>query len=274
MSSRLPVPLFVLLLLLLSACAQGEVDEAIEANGNPASAPADRVQAIVDQAIAVHGGDVLRHAVVEFDFRDKHFTLTRDGGLYTYVRTYTDSTGRVREVLNNDGIYREVDGAPVALTEKETNRLATPLNSVPYFALLPFNLNDPAVQKRYLGEADMEGEPYHKVEVTFYQEGGGGDFEDRFIYWFHREQHTMDYLAYDFHRDEGGTRFRKAFNARTIGGVRIADYQNFISDSLPGPEMAIERYDALMEAGAVELLSEIILDNVTVQPLDSADEGQ
>ena len=274
MSSRLPVPLFVLLLLLLSACAQGEVDEAIEANGNPASAPVDRVQAIVDQAIAVHGGEVLQHAVVEFDFRDKHFKITRDGGLYSYVRTYTDSTGRVREVLNNDGIYREVDGAPVALTEEQTNRLATPLNSVPYFALLPFNLNDPAVQKRYLGEADMEGQPYHKVEVTFYQEGGGGDFEDRFIYWFHREQHTMDYFAYGFYRDEGGTRFRKAFNARTIGGARFADYHNFVSDSLPGPETAIERYDAFMEAGAVELLSEIILDNVTVQPLDSADEGQ
>ncbi len=272
MSSRSRFPLFVLCLLLLAACAQGDVNEAIEASVSPASAPVDRAQAIVDQAIATHGGDVLRHAVVEFDFRDKHFTMTRDGGLYTYERTYTDSTGRVREVMDNDGLYREVDGARVELTEDDLIKLSIPMNSVPYFALLPFNLNDPAVQKRYLGEADLEGEPYHKIEVTFHQEDGGDDFEDRFIYWFHREQHTMDYVAYDFHRDEGGTRFRKAFNARTIGGVRIADYHNFISDSLPDPEMAIERYDAFMEAGAIELLSEIILDNVTVRPLD--DEGE
>lgn len=272
--SRLPVPLFVLGLLLLAACAQSEVEEAIDDTVAPASAPVDRAQAIVDQAVAAHGGEVLQHAVVEFDFRDKHFKVTRDGGLYTYERTYTDSTGAVREVLNNDGIYREIDGARVALSDEDQTRLSIPLNSVPYFALLPFNLNDPAVKKRYLGEAEVEGAPYHKVEVTFRQEDGGSDFEDRFIYWFHRDQHTMDYLAYDFHRDEGGTRFRKAFNARTIGGVRIADYHNFVSDSLPTPETAIERYDAFMEAGAIELLSDIILDNVTVQPLRADDEGE
>ncbi len=170
--------------------------------------------------------------------------------------------------MNNDGIYREIDGARVALSEQETYRLATPLNSVPYFALLPFNLNDAAVQKQYLGEAEVDGQPYHKIEVTFQQQGGGSDFEDRFIYWFHKDQHTMDYLAYDFHRDEGGTRFRQAFNTRTVGGLHMADYHNFVSDSLPGPGTPIERYDEFMETGAVELLSEIILDNVTVRPLD------
>ena len=265
-SSRL---LLLLVSLLLAACAQGDVEEAIDANVKPASAPANQAQAIVDQAIAAHGGDVLNHAIVEFDFRDKHFKITRNGDRYTYERTYTDTTGAVREVLNNDGIYREIDGARVVLSEDITNRLATPLNSVPYFALLPFNLNDAAVQKRYLGEAEVEGQPYHKIEVTFQQQGGGGDFEDRFIYWFHKDQHTMDYLAYDFHRDEGGTRFRQAFNTRTVGGVRIADYHNFVSDSLSGPGTPIEDYDAFMETGAVELLSEITLDNVTVQPLEA-----
>ena len=260
---------FVLVLLLLAACAQGDVEEALDANVTPTAAPVDQAQAIVDQAIAAHGGDRLRQAVVEFDFRDKHFKIIRNGGTYSYERTYTDSTGAVLEVLNNDGIYREVNGVPVTLTEDEKTRLATPLNSVPYFALLPFNLNDPAVQKRYLGEAEIEGRPYHKIEVTFQQEGGGRDFEDRFIYWFDKDRHTMDYMAYDFHINDGGTRFRQAFNTRTVGGVRFADYHNFVSDSLPGPETAIERYDDFMQTGAVRLLSEIILDNVTVQPLDA-----
>jgi hypothetical protein len=253
---------------LLIACAQGDVEEAIEAKVKPAPSPTNQAQIIVDQAIAAHGGPILRHAVVAFDFRDKHFTITRNGGLYTYERTYTDSTGAVREVLNNDGIYREVDGVRVPLSEEATTKLATPLNSVPYFALLPFNLNDAAVQKRYLEEVDVEGEPYHKIEVTFQQEDGGSDFEDRFIYWFHKDRHTMDYFAYDYHRDEGGTRFRRAFNVRTIGGVRFADYHNFASDSLSGPETAIERYDEFLRTGAVELLSEIVLDKVTVQSLD------
>lgn len=267
MPHRSPLALLGLWMFLLSACAQNEVDETPPATSDQATQPANRAQAIVDQAIATHGGDVLQNAVVEFDFRDKHFKITRKDGLFSYERTYTDSTGAVREVLNNDGIYREVNGSRVSLSEDEKSRLATPLNSVPYFALLPFNLNDPAVIKQYLGETSIEGEPYHKVEVTFRRAGGGTDYEDRFIYWFHRDRRTMDYLAYAYYRDETGTRFRQAFNVRTIGGVRFADYHNFISDSLPTPDTAIERYDEFFQSGAVELLSEIILDDVTVEPL-------
>jgi len=251
----LRAPLLFACCLLLAACAAND-------------APPDP-QTIVDEAIAVHGGDVLRHAIVEFDFRGKHFTITRDGGLYRYERTYTDSTGAfVREVLDNDGIYREIDGARVTMTDEEKSKLATPLNSVPYFALLPFNLNDPAVQKRYLGTTEIDGAPYHEIEVTFQQEGGGRDHEDRFIYWFHQDRHTMDYLAYGFHVDDGGTRFRKAVNVRTVGGVRFADYLNYISPALPDPESNVALYDSLYQAGDVELLSEIILEDVTVQPLD------
>lgn len=233
----------------------------------PEALPENPAQAVVDEAIAIHGGAVLDHAVVAFDFRAFHYTITRDGGRYRYERTFTDSTGAaIHDVLDNEGITRTIDGKPVTLTPEETNRIATPLNSVPYFALLPYNLNDPAVQKRMLGEVTLAGEPYNKIEVTFQEEGGGRDFEDRFIYWFHRDRHTMDYLAYDFHVDDGGTRFREAYNVRTISGVRFADYHNFTSDSLQAPGDPIERYDTLMEQNALDLLSDIVLENVTVRP--------
>lgn len=244
---------FLASLVILGACA------ASEAEPDP--------QAIVDRAIATHGGDVLDHAIVAFDFRDRHFIITRDGGRYRYERIYTDSTGHVREVLDNDGIFREIDGVRVDLTDEERSKLATPLNSIPYFALLPYNLNDPAVQKRYLGLVTIDGTPYHKIEVTFQPEGGGRDHDDRFIYWFHRNDHTMDYLAYGFHVDDGGTRFRKIVNERIIGGVRFADHLNYVSETLPDPSSPIERYDSLLQAGNLKLLSEIVLENVTVRPL-------
>lgn len=84
------------------------------------------------------------------------------------------------------------------------------VNSVHYFAYLPQGLNDKAVQKELLGEVVLKGEPYYKVRVTFAQEGGGNDYEDVFIYWFHKQKFTMDYLAYEFHVDGGGMRFREA----------------------------------------------------------------
>lgn len=259
MSTR-PI-LLLLLVLALTACEPAEPP--------PEAPPVSPAQAVVDQAFGAHGSAVLENAVVEFDFREFHYTITRDGGAYRYERTFTDTTGAaIHDVLDNNGITRTIDGESVTLTQEDTDRIATPLNSVPYFALLPYNLNDPAVQKNYMGEVMMAGEPYDKIEVTFQQKGGGRDFEDRFIYWFHRDHHTMDYLAYDFHVDDGGTRFREADNVRTVGGVRFADYHNFTSDSLQAPGDPIEQYDTLMEETDLELLSDIVLENVTVTSIE------
>jgi hypothetical protein len=240
----------VFVLVLLAACA---------AESDP--------QAIVDRAIEAHGGDVLRHSIVSFDFRGRHFQAARDGGRFTYERRFTDSTGSIRDVLTNDDLYREVDGRRVVLTEERLRSVERGVNSVLYFALLPFNLNDPAVQKRYLGATEIEGEPYHEVEVTFRQEGGGRDYQDRFVYWFHARRHTMDYLAYTFEEDGGGTRFRKALNPRTVGGVRFADYANYTADTLG---RAIERYDDLLPTGTLTPFSAIVLENIRVQPLPAA----
>lgn len=224
-------------------------------------------QALVDRAIAVHGGDALRHAVVTFDFRGKHFTVTRDGGLFRYERAYDDSTGAVLEVLDNDDLYREVNGERVTLDDKALAKMEEDINSVVYFALLPFPLNDPAVNTRYLGPATLDGAPYHKVEVTFDEEGGGKDYHDRFVYWFHRDRGTMDYLSYFYYTNVTGSRFRKAFNVRTIGGVRFADYHNYKADVDTFRVDNVEHYDAAYTAGGLTPVSEIILENVIVTPL-------
>jgi hypothetical protein len=221
-------------------------------------------QEIVDEAIAAHGGERYEHSVIEFDFRGKHFVVRRDGGVFAYERSYHDSLGAVREVLDNEGVIREVNGQRVELDEREARRLASTINSVVYFALLPYRLNDPAVQKRYLGRATVKGEPYHKVEVTFAKEGGGQDYEDRFVYWFHRQRKTMDYLAYTFQVNQGGSRFRRAVNSRVVGGIRFADYLNFTADTL---RTEIERYDQVFEKGSLRKVSEIVLENVKVQPI-------
>ncbi len=92
------------------------------------------------------------------------------------------------------------------------------VNSVAYFALLPFRLNDAAVNKRYIGTSEIKGEPYFEIEVTFQQKGGGKDHDDVFIYWIHQQHFTMDYLAYSFIVDGGGTRFRK----RSMSGQSTA----------------------------------------------------
>lgn len=237
----------------------------------PASQDAPpQARAIVDSAIAAHGGAVLDRAVVSFDFRGTDFRLRQDGGAFRFQRTLTDSLGRtVRDVLSNDSLYRTVNGARVDLSEDERRSVETAVNSVAYFALLPHPLSDPAVQATYDGRDTLRGIPYHRIRVTFQQEGGGRDWQDRFLYWFHPDTYAMDFLAYAYGfgpAEEAGTRFREAYNVRRAQGVRFADYYNYTDTSLALGQL--QRYPELWAEDDLTLVSRVELDSVRVRPLE------
>lgn len=221
-------------------------------------------QQIVDAAIEAHGGEHFQTMRVEFDFRDKHYSAERRGGLFSYERSFSAPEGQISDILSNDGFTRTINGQPVDLSAEWKSRYRNSVNSVIYFALLPYGLNDPAVQKRYLGEVTIKGEPYHKIEITFRREGGGQDYEDEFIYWFHREKHTLDYLAYRFHTDGGGTRFREAYRRHQNGGLLLTDYYNYVG---PKNDTPLTDFDRLFEQGDLEIISDIDLENLQVRSL-------
>lgn len=248
-------------LLMLFACSDKQTQE------SPPPAEEDPAQAAVDRAIEAHGSQVVSGHVIEFDFRGRHYISKRDGGRFQYERIFTDSTGnRYRDVLTNDGLFREINGEQAELSAKDSSAYANSVNSVLYFALLPYYLNDPAVRKQYEGEGEVRGEPYHKIRVTFRREGGGKDYEDQFMYWIHRKDHTIDYLAYNYQTDGGGARFREAINARMIDGLRFADYINYKPAT---PTMAVETFDRLLEQDSLVELSRIISEEVSVRPLET-----
>lgn len=257
---RLSAVAFALLLVVTGACQRS----AEEPPNDPLSA-----STIIDSAIVAHGGPVLDRAEVTFTFRGDHFRLRHDEGRFHYQRTATDSLGRtIEEGLTNDSLYRRVDGKSVALSEDEREALDTRVNSVAYFALLPYRLRDPAVISRYSGRDTIDGVPYHRLRVTFQQEGGGRDWEDVFMYWFRTDTYTMDYLAYAFGlgpEEEPGTRFREAYNVRDINGVRVADYYNYTAD--PFSPDQLHRYPDRWANEKLDLVSRVELDSVQVQPL-------
>lgn len=74
----------------------------------------------------------------------------------------------------------------------------------------------------------------------------------------------MDYLAYRLHGNDGGARFRAAYEPRTVGGVRFADYYAFSADLL---EVPLEDLGRLYERGELCFLTRVELDSVQVQPL-------
>ncbi len=219
---------------------------------------------LIDNAIDAHGMAALDNAVVTFDFRGDRFVVDRQDGVFSYTRIYEDVEGRtVQDELSNEGLTRMIDGEPAEIPEDEIGSATTAVNSVVYFALLPYFLQDPAVQARYLGGDTIRDTPYHVVEVTFVEEGGGVDHDDRFVYWFNAEAGTMDYLAYYFHTNDGGSRFREATNVHTVEGIRFQDYGNYVVPELT--EDAIEEYGRFVGTDELEYVSDVDIERVGVE---------
>lgn len=219
-------------------------------------------QLIVDRAIETACNGNCEHAIIDFTFRDKCYVSERNGGNYTYERITSDSTGVTEDVLTNSGFTRHKNNLRVEVADSMITKYSNSINSVLYFAQLPFRLNDGAVKKVLLGETLIKGESYFEIGVSFDQEGGGTDFDDTFVYWIHKNKYTVDYLAYQYAVDGGGIRFREAYNPRVVNGIRFVDYNNFKPETLDIP---LEKLDELFEKGSLKLLSKIETESVGVQ---------
>ena len=259
--------MFFLSALVLAGCADNTHDAP---GSSAASEEISRADSIISRAIATHGGSALDQSVVEFDFRGEHFRIRHDDGKFSYARTYRDTLGRtLRDVMTNDSTYRLVNGRQAEITAEDERSLISNVNATTYLALVPYFLDAPAVRNQYIRRDTVRGEAYHLIEVTFQQQGGGRDWQDRYLYWFSTDDAAMEYFAYGYGLapgEEPGSRFREAFNVRRRGGIRFADYRNYSSDTLGVDNMA--RYGDLLEAGELRLVSTVELDSIRVRRLD------
>ncbi|NER11084.1 hypothetical protein SAMN06265375_10469 [Muriicola jejuensis] len=242
--------LFILLLLpfVLGVVSCREIVKGIDA------------QEIVDRAIADAGGELYDQSDIEFSFRDVIYTQKREGGRRVTTRTRETDSGRVKDIWDGRSFRRYHGEQNVIVSDSMANVYSNSINSVLYFAQLPYGLNDPSVNKEWIGEKTIDGKQYYQIRVTFNQDGGGEDFEDVYIYWFDAETFKPEYLAYEFHVNGGGLRFREAYNERYVNGIRFVDYRNY----RPVGEADLMQLDSLFERRKLELLSEIRLEDVVV----------
>lgn len=239
----------VLMILSLASCA--EKKDALTANE------------IVDKAIKNAGGERYKNAEIDFVFRNREYKSKREGGKFNLQRKMTDSTGNeIRDILDNNGFQRLVNDTVVEVADSMKVAYGNSVNSVHYFVQLPFGLNAEAANKELIGKDSIAGREYYEVKVTFAENGGGTDHEDEYMYWIDTKNFEVDYLAYNFETNEGGLRFRKAFNHRIIEGIRFVDYENYKYDDLSTP---LSELDELFEKRELELLSIIETKDVKVK---------
>ncbi|UJH67583.1 DUF6503 family protein [Allomuricauda sp. SCSIO 65647] len=222
-------------------------------------------QQIIDKSIEASGGKLFDSHDVFFVFRDKAYVSGQNEGKKVLKRIFETDSVTITDVLAKGKLQRFFNDSLIQLPDSVANRYANSVNSVHYFVRLPYGLNDKAVNKKLLGESTLKEKDYYKVQITFDRENGGDDFEDIYIYWFDKETFKPDYLAYEFHVNGGGIRFREAFNERYVNGIRFVDYNNY----KPKEKTAdIYKIDSLFLSGALELLSKIELKDVKATKID------
>lgn len=242
----------ILLVVLLISCQQEEKKIT--------------VQEIIDKSIGVSGGELHETKAISFVFRGREYISKMNGSQKVLKRLLHNDSIQLFDILTGDKFQRFQNDSLITLSDSLSRLYSNSVNSVHYFSKLPYQLNDPAVHKELLGEIEIKEKGYYKVQVTFEQIGGGDDFDDIYLYWFNKETFKADYLAYEFHVDGGGMRFREAYNERYVGGIRFVDYYN----SKPKVTGAsIIQIDSLFVNDGLQLLSKIELEDVTILAPDS-----
>ncbi len=215
----------------------------------------------IRRAIDYQGG-ALDSANVAFVFRDHNYEGSWNGGDFRFGRMAVQGDSTITDYLTSKAFERRINKAIVQVPDSMVPRYSASVNSVWYFAMLPFRLLDPAVQETFLDSVEIRGKGYDKIRVTFREDGGGEDFQDVFVYWFDQEDASMDYLAYSYAEEGGvGLRFREAINPRRVGGILFQDYVNYRADPA---RFEVEQLDSAFLTDALDILSMVELEEVEV----------
>ena len=126
-------------------------------------------QQIVDKSILASGTDKVSNSEIKFEFRDKQYSAIRNNGKFKLIRSF-DS---IKDVLSNSGFERFINEKSIIVVDSMALKYSNSVNSVHYFSVLPYGLNDKAVRKKRLPSSTINGKEYYKIEITFSENGAG-----------------------------------------------------------------------------------------------------
>lgn len=218
-------------------------------------------QDIIDTCIDVSGVNKLSNATLTFNFRDKFYAAKRKNGEYSLTRVFTIGNDTIKDILSNSGFERIKNSKPIEVQDSMAVKYSESVNSVHYFSVLPYGLNDIAVKKTLLGEVEIKGKEFYKIKITFSKENGGVDYNDIFIYWIKKDNFKLGYLAYKYTTNGGGMRFREVCKEYFTNGIFFADYDNYEPKN---PNVRLNQLDKIFEKKGLKKISEIKLNDINI----------
>jgi hypothetical protein len=253
------VTLCILATLLLSCNKKRDTNEAGIKNDTTATGKQlSKADSIVDRTIEAHGGKLYDNADYSFVFRGTKYRFQNNETTYAYSSEIQKGDSLIKNVMTPDKFERSVNSNLQALNKEKTSQYSEALNSVIYFAMLPYKLQDASVNRKFIEETTIKDKQYDVVGVTFGQDGGGRDFDDEFHYWINKQTHKIDYIAYNYRTNNGGVRFRTAFNTRVIDGITFQDYINYEAPL----ETPLKDLPILYEQGKLKEVSQILTETI------------
>lgn len=218
-------------------------------------------QEIIDKSIEVSGVDKISNSTLSFDFRDMHYVANRRDGIFRLIRIKKTEEGTREDILSNNGFKRLLNAHQIIVPDSMAVKYSESINSVHYFSVLPYGLNDGAVIKKLLEEKTIKGKDFYKIQISFRKEGGGIDYDDVFIYWIGKKDFKIGYLAYTYHVNGGGIRFREVSKEHLVNGVRFTNQNNYKPSNL---DVELSTLDQLFENNQLKKVSEINLKNIEI----------
>ena len=217
-------------------------------------------EAFVNASIETHGMKAFNKKSIAFRFRNYRYSQTWDSEGLIFTRQKNTTPEIFDRLHSKNGFDRIINNKKAILPDSISKMYSESLNSVLYFFRLPYTLKDVGAIKTLMNTESIMGSSYQKIGVHFTSENGGVDYQDTFRYWFEKETKTLDYLAYQFHTNVGGNRFRVAINRRIIDGIVFQDYENYRAPK----NIPLDELPTLYEQGKLELLSLIEKDSIII----------
>ena len=104
-------------------------------------------QQIINKSIEKAVGEKFNQANIYFTFRGKEYRSVRDNGEYQLERIVMQKNDLIHDILSNKGLSRSVNNCQIKVADSMIARISEGVNSVHYFANLPYGLNAAAVHK-------------------------------------------------------------------------------------------------------------------------------
>ncbi|MFK8045839.1 MAG: DUF6503 family protein [Crocinitomicaceae bacterium] len=222
MNSRLFILFSIIVFSTVLSCQSSNNNGQNEGDKHLYESEADSIIALAQIAHGVAAFDSLGF---EFIFRNKKYTFDFKNSMFT--RSDSADWRYIKDFYQGDNFYREINGERESLTDSDQSKYASSVNSVIYFATLPYKLTDESVISYDMGQQIIKSNTYNGVKVEFKEKGGGEDHQDVFYYWFNSKTHLIDYFAYQYETNGGGIRFREAIKQTKVGGSVFQDYVNY-----------------------------------------------